>query len=1121
MERLPKIAAAGPVADYSVGQRVMTREGIAGVIEDVLEGPADLTTYWVKLDAGLGGGEYAEGEIWPESSSTASIVEAGVEHTAADDYPELGTILSDRLPPALRTVAALDDAAQRIAITFEPKPPSETADPEPEDPEEQRGYKDGLEDGKAGVTRNFQEPTSPAYRAGYDRGWAFGVQTNRQPVDTFGGDTFGDDLEEAQVAGIDPITSGFIMDFIRADDSDSKYDGYRSTDWCRYRRDNHCFYSKNLNVEASKQAGYAVWIPEDRGTCPRKAWTAQQACPMALPGKNVPGGYTDATVPWEQGGQHGGTPTETYRQSSLDPTLAFHITASWRTVQEKAKRIRSGGGVRVVASKHGTVVGHVRGDTNVYESEIVRVPGRRSIGKWACGCKWGSYSWGRSGPWKKFEGRMCSHVLALQYEAQARGMFDREMTLDEKQPEWMDKGTHVRTPGSYDRDKGRYSSLNAPLAAYRPVDEQDDAARPLTALVAAMQAEGARYAEVRQFVQSLGVEDVPGIVREARSTKGFMAKVHDMIRSLFINEQGQIVDEDTNERVAAKDVLFPNWDPVKGITDYHPTHTASGGCGCGGSCGCGDMSRTASPADLIGQTRSLDDAADALLNVARVEEPGVTRDITSMALQTGGRFAGLEHRFKGKGSLLRKMRDEEKDHGTPAATAMAMSDALRFTLVFPPEHYTEDTKAVIEGLKRKGYGTRVKNYWLRGDAYNGVNVALTTPDGFPVELQFHTDQSLRTKEKIVHPMYEEWRDKDTTPFRKAQLGFAMRDAYDMVHRPANALAITDRKKQPTTPWNKVDWMHGQVAASVDPWRYLLLDSGRVLRWHDGSVEVWRDGMWEEDAEFGRYPFLGEPRAEEIGVDAANAYLTGEPTYDGDNFEFVPSQVQVRGSFVDDDEDDFLPYAYVTIGHIGETVIEARENGWPVGHITWSRDTGAIVDVDVDKNLADSEIPGELLRRAKEIDPRVHQPMAHAAVLDDDPEAALPVTYGDDEPEEREIDAISHKDAALLVAQMDAFIAGTSEVNPFAHLGDPRSGGGSGDTEVMRAAQQALAKEALKTYSPAEKKQIIDEGLDVEASNLDRLDIKGTHYEALEASLGKAASLAVADDMWLMSGDPND
>lgn len=58
-------------------------------------------------------------------------------------------------------------------------------------------------------------------------------------------------------------------------------------------------------------------------------------------------------------------------------------------------------------------------------------------------------------------------------------------------------------------------------------------------------------------------------------------------------------------------------------------------------------------------------------------------------------------------------------------------------------------------------------------------------------------------------------------------------------------------------------------------------------------------------------------------------------------------------------------------------------------------------------------------------------------------------------------------------------------------------GGRGDaSEIAQAARAALSKMALKDYSPAEQAEIINEGADVRAANLDRLDIADTHYASM-------------------------
>lgn len=79
-----------------------------------------------------------------------------------------------------------------------------------------------------------------------------------------------------------------------------------SYDWCRFRRDRRCYYPRLLHEEATALAGYPVWVPEDRGFCPRESWDDQKACPApSEPGPNAkdPRNLTDATFPWEEGGQ--------------------------------------------------------------------------------------------------------------------------------------------------------------------------------------------------------------------------------------------------------------------------------------------------------------------------------------------------------------------------------------------------------------------------------------------------------------------------------------------------------------------------------------------------------------------------------------------------------------------------------------------------------------------------------------------------------------------------------------------------------------------------------------------------------------------------------------------------
>ncbi len=165
--------------------------------------------------------------------------------------------------------------------------------------------------------------------------------------------------------------------------------------------------------------------------------------------------------------------------AAMDPGFRFHVTAAWRDVQAKAKRIRKAGGVNITHASEGYVIANVQGDHHVYETGFQRVPGRRTaVAVYSCGCKWGAYHWGADDDMSRFAGRMCSHALALQYEAQARGMFGRDVTVDDTKPRWVPSKVVVK----YDIDDGKNiqarSSLmvpeQAPLLAILALADDDD-----------------------------------------------------------------------------------------------------------------------------------------------------------------------------------------------------------------------------------------------------------------------------------------------------------------------------------------------------------------------------------------------------------------------------------------------------------------------------------------------------------------------------------------------------------------------------------------------------------------------------------------------------------------------
>ena len=89
---------------------------------------------------------------------------------------------------------------------------------------------------------------------------------------------------------------------------------------------------------------------------------------------------------------------------------------NWNDLVEKAKRIVNTGGVTLARNSSEYVTGNVQGDHGNYECEITRQdPESQVITGWHCTCPWNQYAWQRTRQWKVYEGRPCSHILALYY----------------------------------------------------------------------------------------------------------------------------------------------------------------------------------------------------------------------------------------------------------------------------------------------------------------------------------------------------------------------------------------------------------------------------------------------------------------------------------------------------------------------------------------------------------------------------------------------------------------------------------------------------------------------------------------------------------------------------------
>jgi 2'-5' RNA ligase len=257
-----------------------------------------------------------------------------------------------------------------------------------------------------------------------------------------------------------------------------------SFDWCRYRHDSHCFYPGGLDGGATSLGGYPVWTPQDRGSCPRYTWESQKLCPIGAPGPNSgeAGGAPDAVTLQNPRRRPGLLQRLFGSLDHNDKDFRFHFCASWADIRAKAKRIRAEGGVRIISApdaKNPYITAEVKGDTHTYQTTILRSIGGKSVAGWECTCAWAHYAWGRSGRWKKFEGRQCSHALATIYQAQADEMFGGKVKEIERRPAHLDEPYYYKAPEQPVRGPNqstwRISHKEASFSRERPIAMEAEA----------------------------------------------------------------------------------------------------------------------------------------------------------------------------------------------------------------------------------------------------------------------------------------------------------------------------------------------------------------------------------------------------------------------------------------------------------------------------------------------------------------------------------------------------------------------------------------------------------------------------------------------------------------------
>lgn len=160
--------------------------------------------------------------------------------------------------------------------------------------------------------------------------------------------------------------------------------------------------------------------------------------------------------------------------------------------------------------------------------------------------------------------------------------------------------------------------------------------------------------------------------------------------------------------------------------------------------------------------------ADYKLKHINKIESNITNFLKDVSDSENSELFGLDYRIKTKESLIRKIISDSKEKGiTAKETTNQINDILRYTMINDNESFTYKYFRIVEKMKEKGYNViRVKNTFVDGVTYKGVNTLVQSKSGDIFELQFHTPESIKVKENELHKLYEEQRLLDKNKDKK-------------------------------------------------------------------------------------------------------------------------------------------------------------------------------------------------------------------------------------------------------------------------------------------------------------------------------------------------------------------
>ena len=199
----------------------------------------------------------------------------------------------------------------------------------------------------------------------------------------------------------------------------------------------------------------------------------------------------------------------------------------------------------------------------------------------------------------------------------------------------------------------------------------------------------------------------------------------------------------------------------------------------------GDSGRSLNPRDNA--------HVDAACGRIAKAETGITERVEDTERASVGSLAGKEFCRKEPGSLKDKVAAAREGASNADCDRILenVHDAVRYTLQYNHDDYTQGVRSDIGWLKAQGFDLiRLKNFWNDVE-YKGINSQwrdLETGQAF--EMQFHTAASFEAKQ-ITHKAYERIRNPQTTEDEMRELHDYQREVSFRTPMPIDAPDIPE------------------------------------------------------------------------------------------------------------------------------------------------------------------------------------------------------------------------------------------------------------------------------------------------------------------------------------------